>query len=217
MSSITIHNDLRGRFGSARDQGARPTCLALAMSDAHASVRDQWEPLSPEYLFFHAKRREGKPPSSGATIPWVRLAVEKDGQPLESGWPYLSTTPADLALWVPPAEVGEVFRRASAALGDGFDHVWDLVSRGEPAVIVMKLSDAFYFPSGDGIVDSPEPADPARRHAVVTAATGERSGSRYILVRNSWGTSWGIAGYAWVAEGYLSPRIMQVIAFMEAA
>ena len=81
----------------------------------------------------------------------------------------------------------------------------------------MKLSDAFYLPSPEGVIDSPEPPDPQRRHAVVATATGERSGSRFLLVRNSWGISWGMAGYAWVAEAYMSPRILQLITLKEAA
>ncbi len=58
MSAITVRHDLRGRFGSARDQEGRETCLAFAMSDAHAAARgDPWSPLSCEYLFYHAKQR----------------------------------------------------------------------------------------------------------------------------------------------------------------
>src|SRR5436305_462757 len=57
MSSITVSRDLRGRFGSARDQEARQTCLAFAMSDAHAAaIGGMWSPLSCEYLFYHAKQ-----------------------------------------------------------------------------------------------------------------------------------------------------------------
>ena len=55
MSSITVRHDLRGRFGPARDQGRRPTCLAFAMSDAHAATREPWAELCCEYLFYHAE------------------------------------------------------------------------------------------------------------------------------------------------------------------
>lgn len=84
MSSITVVNDLRGRFGPARDQGARPTCLAFAMSDAHAATRNGWTALSCEYLFFHAKQHDKTAPDKGARMNSVRHAVEHLGQPVES-------------------------------------------------------------------------------------------------------------------------------------
>ena len=175
MSSIAVRHDHRGRFGPARDQGTRPTCLAFAMSDAHAAAIEPWNPLSCEYLFFHAKRRVNKPPHTGATVPAIREAVELDGQPAESGWPYLKTVPADLKKWLPPAKVGQLFRRSTDLVGMGFDDAWNAVATGKPALIGMSLSDGFFVPSKAGVVDSGEPVDPTRRHAVVAAAAGERA------------------------------------------
>src|ERR1700724_2612499 len=92
--------DLRSRFGSARDQDQRPTCLAFAASDAHAALRSPWAPLSAEYAFYHAQRRAARTPHVGATLPAMLDAVREDGQPVEAGWPYLVTVPTD---WKPAA------------------------------------------------------------------------------------------------------------------
>lgn len=211
MSSITIRNDLRGRFGPARDQGPRPTCLVFAMSDAHAAARGPWEDLSCEYLYYHANRRENAPPSKGTRPSFTRQALEHDGQPVETDWKYLAATPTDLALWVPPAKIGTVFRRASAVLPGGFDEVWAEVEAGTPVLIVMTISNAFFMPNGDGLVHSAEAPDPARRHAVVALASGEHAGVKCLLARNSWGETWGLQGHAWLAEPYLKPRISQLV------
>jgi hypothetical protein len=37
--SLVVSRDLRPFFGAVRDQGSRPTCIAFALSDAHAAAR----------------------------------------------------------------------------------------------------------------------------------------------------------------------------------
>ena len=59
--AVTVDCDLRRLFGPARDQNARPTCLAFAASDAHAAVRSGWQPLSCEYAYYHALLDNGSP------------------------------------------------------------------------------------------------------------------------------------------------------------
>lgn len=216
MSDVIIEHDLRNRFGQPRDQGPRQTCLAFAVSDTHAAVRAGWEPLSCEYLYYHAIHRDGANPEDGVTTVAILAAVEYDGQPTEAGWPYLSSTPADVASWFPPADIGDLFRREGETKGTSFDDAWSLVIAGRPAIIGMTLSDEFYLDHG-GMVDSDEPPDPTRRHAVVAVAAGHRDLSRLLLVRNSWGPDWGGAGHAWLTERYLAPRVVRVLALREAA
>jgi hypothetical protein len=138
-------------------------------------------------------------------------ALEYDGQPLENYWPYATTSPSDWNCWKPPTLIGELFHRKAETTTSGFDSVWTLVCAGRPAIIIMSISLAFFQPSASGEVESNEPIEAHRRHAVIAVGVGRKSGKRYVLVRNSWGASWGIDGHAWIAEEYLSPRISQLI------
>ena len=212
MSGITVHQDLRSWFGPARDQGARATCLAFAMSDTHAAMRGgAWDALCCEYLFYQAKQRDGTPVDEGTTISAAQAALAHDGQPLETAWPYQTALPADETKWKPPADIGTLYRRSSKRGTPAFNRVWDAVEANQPSVVVMTVSTAFYVPSSDGVVDSNEPENPTVRHAVVAVATGNRAEAKLLLVRNSWADSWGLAGHAWLSETYAAPRILAAL------
>jgi hypothetical protein len=217
MSDITISVDLRASFGAARNQGPRPTCLAFAASDAHAALREGWAPLSCEYAFYRAQRRSGRTPNTGALLSSMLETLRKDGQPEESGWPYLSATPADVASWSPPAEIGKLFGRNGVTATHSIDRVIQELDQGRPVIVLTMLSSAFYQSRPQGVVDPApgEQPEPERRHAVVAVGHGKVDGQRAVLVRNSWGPSWGDAGYGWLTERFLGPRIYAAATLLE--
>ncbi len=209
MTLITVQKDLRSELGAARNQGSRPTCLAFAVSDAHAALRAGWSPLSCEFAFYHAQRRGGRSPDSGATVPDMLAALRYDGQPEETGWPYLAATPTDVTAWQPPASPGSLFRRAGAAQPCTVNALLGELDQGRPVILLLTLSRSFYAPTADAVV-RPAPGEApevARRHAVLAVAHGSVDGECAILVRNSWGPGWGAAGHAWLTETFIAPRL----------
>ena len=211
-----VQQDLRFRFGTARDQGARPTCLAFVASDTHAALRTPWSPLSCEFAFYHAQHRAGRPPTSGASLGHMLTALKANGQPIETDWPYLASLPTKLDDYYPPSGL-TVYRRAGEPRPSGVDEIVATLDAGEPLLAIMMLSDAFYMPNSDGVVIAPsgEGPDPLRRHAVVAVAHGAIGAERAILVRNSWGVSWGLAGHAWLPESYFAPRLTHLALLKE--
>ncbi len=197
---MDLRSDLRAEFGPARDQGQRPTCSAFAASDTHAGGRPGWDPLSAEWAYYHAVRRDGGKPNDGATMGSMLKALELDGQPHEAGWPYISDPITDLAAWKPPSGVVPLFRRDGEFVPATIDEIISKLDGGVPVLMSISVSDAFYMPGNDGVIDSTEKPDPKRRHAVVAVGYGIRASERMILIRNSWGTDWGIEGYSWVTE-----------------
>ena len=206
---IDIVRDLRPLFGPARDQGARPTCLAFAASDTHAGLRDGWAPLSCEFAFYAAQKRAGRPPTSGALLSTMLDALRLDGQPDEKGWPYLAAGPADHRLWTPPATVGPLYGRNGQRDGTDLSSILAALDRDTPVLMLTMLSRSFFQPRGDGVVDpaNDELPEPAQRHAVVAVGHGTVDGTPAILIRNSWGPGWGLEGHAWLTERFLAPRL----------
>ncbi len=76
---MVVDKDLRQSFGPPRDQDPRPTCMAFAASDAHAGVRPGWQPLSVEWVYYHAIKRDGGIPHDGATMEGMLAALRLDG------------------------------------------------------------------------------------------------------------------------------------------
>jgi hypothetical protein len=209
MIDIVRSVDLRLEFGTVRNQGPRPTCLAFAVSDAHAALRTGWIPLSCEYAFYHAQRRVGRPPSRGALLSSMLEALRKDGQPEEGGWPYLPTTPADPASWVPPNAVGALFGRAGEKARASINHVIQELNDRRPVIILLALSRSFFNPAPQGVIHPGpgETPEPERRHAVIAVGHGKIDAHRAVLIRNSWGERWGDGGYGWLTEAFLGPRL----------
>ena len=214
---LTVETDLRPNFGPARDQGKRPTCLAFAASDAHAGLRTGWVPLSCEFAFYHAQRRSNSSPLQGATLESMLDALRLDGQPDEEGWPYLPDLPTDHADWFPPTGANPIFRRRGSACADILATIIDKLDRNEPVILLTTLSSSFYTPTVAGIVDPAhgEAPDPALRHAVIAVGHGAIDRSPAILIRNSWGAAWGINGYAWLTERFLTPRLFATASLLE--
>jgi hypothetical protein len=213
--TIIKHVDLRDRFGTARDQRRRPTCLAFAASDCHAAARGvPFRDLSAEYAFYHAVKRKGEgiKPNGGIGLKHMLGAIQDDGQPLESGWPYLPQLPVNLNEYKPPTIMEKIYRRRSSRLPSRFDDICDALNMGTPPLIVFSPTIQFHLAKADQTVraDATEPPTGAA-HAVVGVGWGEENLERIVLVRNSWGTKWAEAGYAWVGETYLQTRLHNVV------
>jgi hypothetical protein len=204
---IAIETDLRHLLGPVRDQGARPTCLAFAASDGHAALRDGWVPLSCEYAYFHAQRRGRRAPDQGATLATILDALRLDGQPAEIGWPYLDILPANG--WGPPLVTGPCFGRTGGAATLNLAAIIAALDAKRPVLLLTTLSASFFQPTGEGIVDpaNDETPDPSLRHAILAVGHGLADGQSVILVRNSWGASWGVEGHGWLTENFLKPRL----------
>lgn len=191
---MKINADVRGTLGAVRDQGARPTCLAHATSAGHECARGQATFVSPEYLYQHA-RVAGQ---SGLGFNRVAASLLAEGQPLDTDSPYSTTEPST---WAAPKGV-RVFRRASAARNATLAAVSREIAAGNAPILGLTLTESFYRPAAPWIIRPT--GRRTGRHAVTAVATASDGSANYVLVRNSWGESWGLRGHAWLGEDYLS-------------
>lgn len=204
-----IVNDLRNRFGTVRDQGPRPTCLAMSASDLHGCHHGAVT-LSAEYLFYQGIRRMTSPdPQAGLTTGAVSAALISDGQPLEVVWPYRPALPEP---WSPPEALGQIWKGEIRFRKETAKEVARILGTDMPLVLGLSLTTAFFNPDANGRLSVHQgDADTPHRHAVVgVGAARSPDGEDHVLVRNSWGANWGLNGHAWISVRYLEKRLLWI-------
>lgn len=184
------------------------SCLACAASDAHAHVISSHEALSAEYLYFHAvQNMPGADPSQGTSLPAISKALFDHGQPCESAWPYLTDQPAP-ADWHPPSGIEELhFARLDTRQTTPED-IARLIGTAGPVLLGLIITDAFYRCDPQGRIPNVARDTPRAAHAVLAIGCGGSDG-RHILVRNSWGASWGDQGHGWLPPAYISRQLAE--------
>lgn len=199
VGSITIIADLRERLRDVRDQGERPTCVAHATSAAHEVARGEKTFLSPEFLHGVSDSKSGL-----VTFGAVSGALRAHGQPLESDWPYRSAPPRS----APPRDL-RVFRRHSRGVPCDPSALTEMIVGGRAPILGLTLPRPFFRPPEDGIIDEAGPV--LGRHAVLGVAVGRRGEHTFLLIRNSWGAAWGLAGHAWLGPTLLATHLCEVL------
>lgn len=197
--TFSVSVDWRSALGPVRDQGARPTCLAHAVTAAHEHVRRSKTPLSPEYLHYFASNRT---PGDHASFDDAAVVLEDVGQPLERCCTYNPMGPP--SGWVPPNGV-DLYRRLSEQKRPAADDIESLLIAGHVPILGISLPRPFLAPVAPWLVHHAGLVHGL--HAVLGVAVGRGPTGRAFLVRNSWGGSWGDQGHAWLDDAFLAKHL----------
>jgi C1A family cysteine protease len=215
--------DLRSGCPPVYDQGHIGSCTANAIAAAFEMElkKQNLDDFMPSRLFIYYNERLKEhtvPLDAGAMIRDGIASIHRVGVCSETEWPY-DDTPADpeTNAFPPTSRAAKkptpaCYSNAKKNLAVAYqrvirnpDQMRGCLAAGYPFVFGFTVYSSFESNEvkRTGIMPMPQPGDePVGGHAVL--AVGYDDEKQAFLVRNSWGTGWGLDGYFWMPYAYLT-------------
>lgn len=201
--------DLRGQCPDVYDQGQLGSCTANAIAAAleFDQMKQKENAFTPSRLFIYYNERaiEGTVDSdSGAQIRDGVKSVNQQGAPPETDWPYditkFKAQPPQQAYDDAKQHESILYQRLTRTL----PQLQGCLAEGYPFVcgIVVYASFESQDVASSGQVPLPKSGEQQIGGHAVLAVGYDDSQQRFIM-RNSWGSSWGMTGYFTLPYPYL--------------
>lgn len=210
LGALPTSVDLRPQCPAVYDQGQLGSCTANAIGAAiqFDRMKQNISDFTPSRLFVYYNERviEGTVESdSGAQIRDGIKSVADRGAGPESGWPYDITKFAQK----PPASAYEDALKDRAVsyqrVVRTLSQMKGCLASGFPFVFGFAVYESFESQQVADTGHAPMPAHGDAQiggHAVM--AVGYEDANQWFVIRNSWGSGWGMQGYFTLPYAYLT-------------
>jgi len=210
LTKLPTKADLRPKMPKIYDQGELGSCTANAIGAAFEfeQIKEGQTDFTPSRLFIYYNERamEGTiDTDSGAMIRDGIKSVAKVGVCTETTWPYdipkFTEKPPKTAYTEAKKHQALIYRRVLGNL----HQMQGCLASGLPFVFGFSVYESFMSPEVAKTGEVPLPPRGEQLiggHAVL--AVGYDDKIQRFIVRNSWGTGWGIKGYYTMPYGYLT-------------
>lgn len=211
LSALPQSVDMRNPSPEVYDQGQLGSCTANAiaaaiefdqMREQHANV------FVPSRLFIYYNERDMESTvasDSGAMIRDGVKSVATVGACPEDEWQYDISQFANQPTAQCYADAGDHLVTSYQRVTQNLSQMKGCLAAGNPFVFGFSVYDSFESPdvAATGVAPMPAPGEAQiGGHAVM--AVGYDDNQQTFLVRNSWGTGWGMAGYFTLPYAYLA-------------
>ena len=217
--------DLRPLCSPVRDQGQWGSCSSFASGaaveflqlqelrlkvpegqDPQVYVEGQFMPVSEFFIYYGERKIEGTTGSdAGATtLADAGRVLVNEGVCRLSTWPY-----SDQNIFVAPSQAAyaEALKHKLTAFYalEGLAELKRCLANGFPFICGIPVCTSFMSASvaSSGVIPYPSDSDSVEGgHAV--CIVGYDDSKQCFILRNSWGTDWGMQGYAWIPYSYIN-------------
>jgi len=203
--------DLRPGCPPVYDQGQLGSCTANAIAAAiqYEQIRQKEpKPFAPSRLFIYYNERVMEHTvgqDAGAQIRDGIKSVNHVGACPETDWPYVianfAQKPPARAFKDAPLGKAVTYQRVVQTL----DQMRGCLAAGSPIVLGISVYESFESQqvAASGVVPMPATSEKLLGgHAIL--AVGYNDAEQRFVMRNSWGTSWGMQGYFTIPYAYLT-------------
>jgi C1A family cysteine protease len=210
LSALPPSVDLRPVMPAVYDQGDLGSCTAngIAACMEHQYITQKLPDAIPSRLFIYYNERaaEGTVHSdSGAQIRDGIKAVVKYGDCPEVEWPYIVSKfthkPTEQCYIDAKKNVVESY----SAIAQNLPTLKSTLAQGYPIVFGITVFSSFESDEVEKTGIVPMPAhneEDLGGHCIVLAGYDDTKSA--FLVRNSWGSDWGVGGYCWMPYAYVT-------------
>jgi C1A family cysteine protease len=221
--------DLRQWFSPIEDQGALGSCTANAAVGLleYFEKRASGRYIDASRLFVYKTERDllGWTGDTGAYLRTAMEALVLFGAPPERFWPYDGRPPSSNTHYdVEPSAFCYAFGANYQTIkyfrldGPGttpaqaLANIRTYLASGFPCMFGFPVYPEYDQPLSGALIAYPAPSSRSRGgHANVAAGYDDNlmigSDKGALLVRNSWGTSWGDVGYGWLSYKYVTQSL----------
>lgn len=214
LAALPSKVDLSALCPPVYNQGALGSCTAQALVGAHQSLQNKVrfpKFFMPSRLFLYYNERLALGTvnqDSGARLRDGIKSLIKHGIPDESLYPHVIRD-------FKKKPSSKVYGAALSNTIDGYYRVQENINSmkqaladGFPVAFGFTVYESFMSSAvrSSGIMPMPKSRESVQGgHAVL--AVGYDDSKKMILVRNSWGSGFGIKGYFWMPYAYITPKL----------
>ena len=205
VTEVSIN--LKDYFTKVKNQGQIGACTVFAIASIYEYILkryyDEDNDLSESFVYYNVRHLEGKEKEdTGSSYQDVIESIGVQGICTEALHPYsskLSDVPSE------EAYSDGAKRRITKALNVNIDEkdIKSAIHDGYPVAISLKIFDSFHPSSGIVMRPTDEEIKSADfgYHAMVVVGYSDET--KFFVVRNSWGESFGDKGYCYIPYSYV--------------
>ncbi|XP_059163576.1 procathepsin L-like [Physella acuta] len=186
----------KGYVTRVKDQGHCGSCWAFSSTGSvegqHFKQTGKLVELSESNLVDCSRKWGNHGCSYGYIDQAFQYVIDNKGIDTEASYPYV---PMDEPCKFNSSNVGAKIRSFEKVKSGSEDSLMQAVATVGPVSVAIHLSMPSFKNYGGGVYDEPDCSSTDLDHAVLVVGYGTQDDKDYWLVKNSWGTSFGLDGY----------------------